>query len=47
MVDESLNLMEYILTTSFVQLCSNALYGFTGAGASPQQAVPLADSCLR
>jgi hypothetical protein len=29
-----------------VQLCSNALYGFTGAGASPQQALPLADSCL-
>lgn len=29
-----------------LKLCSNALYGFTGAGASPQQALPLADSCL-
>lgn len=30
-----------------LKLCSNALYGFTGASASPQQAVPLADTCLR
>ncbi|XP_073396343.1 DNA polymerase delta catalytic subunit isoform X5 [Physcomitrium patens] len=29
-----------------LKLCSNALYGFTGASASPQQAVPLADTCL-
>ncbi|KAI5084309.1 hypothetical protein GOP47_0000478 [Adiantum capillus-veneris] len=29
-----------------LKLCSNALYGFTGAGASPQQALPIADSCL-
>lgn len=29
-----------------LKLCSNALYGFTGASASPQQALPLADSCL-
>jgi DNA polymerase delta subunit 1 len=29
-----------------LKLCSNALYGFTGAQASPMQALPLADSCL-
>lgn len=29
-----------------LKLCSNALYGFTGATSSPQQAVPLADTCL-
>lgn len=29
-----------------IKLVANALYGFTGAGASPLQCVPLADSCL-
>ena len=29
-----------------LKLTANALYGFTGAGASPLQCVPLADSCL-
>ena len=29
-----------------LKLTANALYGFTGAGASPLQCAPLADSCL-
>ena len=29
-----------------LKLTANALYGFTGAQASPLQCVPLADSCL-
>lgn len=29
-----------------IKVCANALYGFTGAQASPLQCVPLADSCL-
>ncbi|KXZ42077.1 hypothetical protein GPECTOR_210g420 [Gonium pectorale] len=29
-----------------LKVTANALYGFTGAGASPLQCVPLADSCL-
>eukprot|EP00898_Chlorokybus_atmophyticus_P005186 jgi/Chlat1/5669/Chrsp37S00424 len=29
-----------------LKLCANALYGYTGAGASRLQAVPIADSCL-
>lgn len=29
-----------------LKITANALYGFTGAGASQLQCVPLADSCL-
>ena len=29
-----------------LKVTANALYGFTGAGASPLQCVQLADSCL-
>lgn len=29
-----------------LKLCSNALYGFTGSNASPQQCIAVADACL-
>jgi DNA polymerase delta subunit 1 len=29
-----------------LKVTANALYGFTGAGASPLQCIQLADSCL-